>query len=198
MFNRETGKLTRRLGSQGAYDKGDIEGVTVGGEPVAIECKSPGKESQWSISGWWKETVRESHHVGSGLGFLVVKVYGKSADHALVITDLATAKECNLTDRLDYRYVDVVKRVDRWKDAVADGGVIGLCDTPSASWVMMRLDDFARDCCDKAPVATIILDDEAWEELQSRHYVTVVAATGEHVRVELGAGVARSLADHVD
>lgn len=79
-------KVTR-MPKNGNRDIGDLYGVEFAGEPMVVECKNPGKDSSWLISGWWKETLTEAKNMDTEYGVLVVKRYRKNVPEALCVVD---------------------------------------------------------------------------------------------------------------
>lgn len=79
------GTKVYRTGKKGSMDIGDLEGYTINGKNIVLECKSPGKNSNWTISEWWKETEAESKNYGTDTGILVVSMFGKSIDKSACI-----------------------------------------------------------------------------------------------------------------
>lgn len=79
-------KVTR-MPKTGALDKGDLYGIEIYGVPMVGECKSPGKDSSWSLSGWWKETEVEMDNVLTDYGVLIIKRFQKSVEDAFCVVN---------------------------------------------------------------------------------------------------------------
>lgn len=79
-------KITR-MPKNGARDLGDLYGVEFAGNPMVVECKSPGKNTSWSVSGWWKETLKEAENHCTEYGFLAVKRFQKGVSQAICVVD---------------------------------------------------------------------------------------------------------------
>lgn len=76
-----------RMPKNGAADKGDLYGLEVHGYPAVGECKSPGKNSSWSLAGWWKETQSEMENLLAEYGFLMIKRFHKSTGESFCVVD---------------------------------------------------------------------------------------------------------------
>lgn len=64
----------------GAKDQGDIGGMTVGGDPVVIECKNVRKVA---LGPWWAEACTEARHLADAL---TAKGRAPRGVHAMVVT----------------------------------------------------------------------------------------------------------------
>lgn len=95
------GLKVKRRAKTGAVDLGDLMGVNHLGREIAVECKSPGRNTSWAISGWWKETETEAENLGAPFGLLFVRRYRKSIADCLVVLDENTAELLNVTEKLD-------------------------------------------------------------------------------------------------
>ena len=83
----QLGVLVERRVKTGSKDPGDLKGITFKAQPVAAECKNPGKNSPLEISQWWKEVQKEQENIGGIAGVLFVKQYGKSLDNSFCVVD---------------------------------------------------------------------------------------------------------------
>lgn len=74
---RSAGYNAHRNPLYGAYDIGDIGGVSLNCHDVAIECKN---EHDYHISEWLREVADEMHNAGADAGFVVFHQRGKGFD----------------------------------------------------------------------------------------------------------------------
>lgn len=95
------GLPVKRRAKTGAVDLGDLMGVTHKGREIAIECKSPGQNTAWSIAGWWKETETEASNLGAPFGILFVRRYRKNISESLVVLDEDTAILLGVKEKLE-------------------------------------------------------------------------------------------------
>lgn len=82
------GTKVYRTGKKGSMDSGDLFGLSIGGKQSIIECKSPGKNSPWKISGWWSETEVEVNNCFAEIGILTISRFGKPIKDSVCIVDM--------------------------------------------------------------------------------------------------------------
>ncbi|MFT8640114.1 hypothetical protein [Bifidobacterium sp.] len=76
----------------GNADLGDVTGLLIHGEPVALEVKN---HSRLALAAWWKEATDEAGNIDSPYPFVIFKRKGKglspkSMGDQYVLTDLRT------------------------------------------------------------------------------------------------------------
>ena len=86
-FTETLGRKVIRAPKTGAKDKGDLYGLMFHDDEVVVECKSPGRDVSWSLSGWWNETIKEMDNAGTHIGILAVKRMSKPTNKAFCILD---------------------------------------------------------------------------------------------------------------
>lgn len=86
-LSEKLGKKITRMPKTGALDKGDLYGLEIYGEPMVGECKSPGKNSSWSLAQWWRETEAEADNVFTDYGILIIKRFHKSVEESFCVVD---------------------------------------------------------------------------------------------------------------
>lgn len=140
-LSEHTGIPVTRRAKTGAVDLGDLTGVTHQSREIAVECKSPGRNSSWSISGWWKETETEAENLGAPFGILLVRRYRKSIAQSLVVVDDHAAEALKATTMLNV----VEKKAHPFKDLAEELTTGDIIRTPrrgtKESWWMTTIED---------------------------------------------------------
>ena len=178
------GKAIVRMPKSGAADKGDIHGVTVFGDPIAIECKNPGEKSAWSVAGWWKETQAEAVNIGTLLGVLVVKQFRQPVEKSLCICDEQMFE--HITSQRSELTVMEAKSVPfaQWSELVAPGTVL---KTPrrgtDGHWMVCTVDDFCEFFDARSKADVLILDKDTQKLLLEGKEVYAPTCEGTEIRV---------------
>lgn len=173
-----------RMPKTGAKDSGDIHGVTRGGTPVAIECKSPGEKSNWSISGWWSETEQETLNIHGEVGFLIVKKFRKSTSESICIVDESMWKKINGEDV--YGKLNRHKAIGfaGWYDILQEEGPFMTKRRGKDSfWVVMSI-NHSIEFMDKKDEATVIMSDEDFENFVKEGEIKTFSTSGSTVTVK--------------
>jgi len=159
-LKEKTGFPIMRMPKSGSVDKGDIFGVQYQGKNVAIECKNPGQKSQWSLSGWWNETVKEIDNFDAYCGVLMIKKFRKSLEQSYCIFNEHQAELCGINHvKLP---VTRVRGKEQWKDLVVGDTIMKFPMTGvDDHWIVMTLEKFSTyiDKKTAAPIIELSLDD---------------------------------------
>lgn len=84
-FHVKTGKQVIRMPKFGAWDRGDVFGVTHMNDPVVVECKSPGQGQSYKVSQWIREVKKEKEKSDSPTGILLIKRFRKKIGQSLCV-----------------------------------------------------------------------------------------------------------------
>ena len=190
-LSEQTGLPVSRLPKTGALDQGDLTGVTKDGLRVAIECKSPGKSSSWTISQWWKETESETVNFGAIAGVLIVKAFGKSLDKSVCFTDdehwriLTGGKELTEVKMAGFSScLDNLAEHGSFKSSRR--GVDG-------HWYIFYLSDLVSMVDNSDDVLSVSLGDEDLALLASNGFLVVNSSSGEPVTVRYSKDVSHTV-----
>ena len=173
-------KVTR-MPKTGALDKGDLYGLEIHGVPMVGECKSPGKTSSWSVSGWWKETEAEMDNVFTSYGILIIKRFQKSVSDAFCVVDDDMWERINGDE---YHAPECVKSVahSAWGELIDAHTVFS---TPKrgvdGSWIICSLDTMASIIYGERYIPTIEITPETSALLASGETVTVYDDRGVEI-----------------
>ena len=77
-YTEKLGREIKRMPKFGANDRGDIDDMVNLGKPLTVECKNPGKNSNYTLPAWWKETLTEQANAGTDQSVLLIRRFGKS------------------------------------------------------------------------------------------------------------------------
>ena len=171
-------KVTR-MPKTGSLDKGDLYGLEIYGVPMVGECKSPGRTSSWSVSGWWKETEVEMDNFLTEYGILIIKRFQKSVSEAFCVVDNKMWEKINGSK---YYAPECVKSIahSKWGEFVDNHVVFS---TPKrgvdGSWIICSLDT----------ISTIIYGERYIPKIEITPETSDLLASGESVTVYDDRGV---------
>lgn len=177
-------KVTR-MPKTGALDKGDLYGLEIFGEPMVGECKSPGKNSSWSLSGWWKETEAEMDNAFADYGILIIKRFHKSTGESFCVVD-STMWE-NIKGN-EYYTPHCEKSVphSKWSSLIDEHTVFS---TPRKGredkWVVCSLETMSLIIYAQRYIPTIEISPEDISHLSSGDTITVYDDRGAEVILSL-------------
>lgn len=194
LFETQCSKfITEKLGQKiirapksGAADKGDLYGLTFGDKDVVVECKSPGRNTSWSLSGWWGETEKEMDNSETDLGVLAIKRFNKPIEQAFCVLD--DKRWENINGGL--HTAEIVKSVpnSKWGELVDNHGFFA---TPRRGkvgmWYVTSLDKLMDIFAHYKEELTVQLDSQNLEELHNCGTITTTSLSGDTVVITLGS-----------
>lgn len=175
-------KITR-MPKSGAQDKGDLYGVTIHGVPLVVECKSPGRTSSWSLSGWWSETLEETHHADTDYGILVIKRFNTSVSKSFCVVD-DTMWERLGADK--YFTPQALKSVPNstWGKHIDTHGVCSIKRHGKPGfWVVCSLEDMSKIIHNERKVTQITLPEDLVTQLMDKGEIITTDDAGGDVRI---------------
>lgn len=183
--------LTETLGTKvirapknGAKDKGDIYGLEFQGSEVVMECKSPGRDVSWSLSGWWKETTKEMDNAETDLGILAVKRMGKSTEKSICIMDEERWERFNNGIHTPVVHKSIPNSTL--------GGVLdhdGVISVPRKGkqglWIMTELSTVMNLFLHHMEYITVVLTEEQMNQYRQQHEIMVVSTDGQKIVLQM-------------
>lgn len=188
--------LTKKLGlpvarrvKTGNKDSGDIQGVFLQTQPMAVECKNPGKNSPLEISQWWKEVTKAKQNINAIGAILIVKRYGEKTEKSYCIFD--DELYGLVSDKIEVAHLDTTLAVSKWKNQIQDGEIFSTFKHGSRKekrWYVGNLATVA-DLFDAASgLSEIFLTDLDMFLLEETSQITTTTTTGEHIIINLAKG----------
>lgn len=177
-------KITR-MPKNGARDLGDLYGVEFQGEPMVVECKSPGRDSAWSVAGWWKETLTEMENHCTDYGVLVVKRFQKGIPHAICILD-STQWERVRGDDFFTPYSTPAVGFGKWGELIDSHGVVSTKRRGSDGlWIILPLEKMAHIIFSNHKPITTTIDSDSVNKLLTGETVTITSDDGVPITINV-------------
>lgn len=139
-LKKRLGKPILRMPKSGSVDKGDIAGVQKAGKDVAIECKSPGRNSPLQLPKWAKETETEAKNLGTKYGILLIKRYREKICNSYAIFSYPLA--CDFFGIIPVEAFDHYEKqnYDLWPEHLEKSQIFTTPRRGGGKWVITTLD----------------------------------------------------------
>lgn len=192
--------LTKKLGlpvarrvKTGNKDSGDIQGVYLNTQPMAVECKNPGKDSPIEVSQWWKEVSKAKKNINAIGAVLIVKRYGTKTEKSYCIFDDEIYEL--VSDKIEVTHLDSTLAVSKWKDKIKDGEIFSTFKHGSKKtkrWYVGNLETVSELFDAASGLPEIFLNDLDLFLLEETSQIATTTTTGEHVVINLAKGSGES------
>lgn len=190
-------KKITRMPKSGASDRGDLYGVECHGEPMAVECKSPGKESSWRVSEWWRETETEMLNYGARYGMLIIKRYRKPTSESVCVVDNGMWEAIGGTKYHQAEQFPAVAH-GKWLEAIDKYTVCSVSRRgQNGSWVVMLLEVMADVIYRERFIDSVYITEEEIAEMLSSGELKVFSDSGQEITLIVGVPPEENLDDYI-